>query len=48
VAANLLQRFWLETRTTDPLPGSATSVWSVMPHVTATATATELGANPGA
>ncbi|HEY2928474.1 xanthine dehydrogenase small subunit [Piscinibacter sp.] len=32
VAQNLLQRFWLETRTTDPLPIQATSVWSVMPH----------------
>jgi xanthine dehydrogenase small subunit len=33
VAQNLLQRFWLETRTADPLATSATSVWSVMPHV---------------
>ncbi len=33
-ARNLLQRFWLETRTTDPLPISALSVWSVMPHET--------------
>ncbi len=33
VAQNLLQRFWLETRTADPLPSDATSVWSVMPHV---------------
>jgi xanthine dehydrogenase small subunit len=32
VAQNLLQRFWLETRPTDPLPEQATSVWSVMPH----------------
>ena len=32
VAQNLLQRFWLETRATDPLPLAATSVWSVMPH----------------
>ncbi len=32
VAGNLLQRFWLETRATDALPASATSVWSVMPH----------------
>jgi xanthine dehydrogenase small subunit len=32
VAQNLLQRFWLETRAADPLPDSATSVWSVMPH----------------
>ena len=34
VAQNLLQRFWLETRTEHPLPSSATSVFSVMPHVT--------------
>ena len=33
VAQNLLQRLWLETRSTDPLPIQATSVWSVMPHV---------------
>ncbi len=32
VARNLLQRFWLETRAADPLPASALSVWSVMPH----------------
>ncbi|MBU1357226.1 MAG: xanthine dehydrogenase small subunit [Gammaproteobacteria bacterium] len=32
VAQNLLQRLWLETRVDDPLPVSATSVWSVMPH----------------
>ncbi|MDM0084133.1 MULTISPECIES: xanthine dehydrogenase small subunit [Variovorax] len=32
VAQNLLQRLWLETRTNDPLPVEATSVWSVMPH----------------
>ena len=32
VAQNLLQRLWLETRVADPLPGDATSVWSVMPH----------------
>ncbi|MEJ8811029.1 xanthine dehydrogenase small subunit [Variovorax ureilyticus] len=35
VAQNLLQRLWLETRTTDPLPVEATSVWSVMPHAVA-------------
>jgi xanthine dehydrogenase small subunit len=35
VARNLLQRFWLETRPTDPLGSEATSVWSVMPHDTA-------------
>lgn len=35
VAQNLLQRLWLETRTTDPLPVEATSVWSVMPHIVA-------------
>jgi len=34
VAQNLLQRFWLETRAENPLPGTATSVWSVMPHDT--------------
>jgi xanthine dehydrogenase small subunit len=28
VAQNLLQRFWLETRTQDPLPPAATSVWA--------------------
>ena len=32
VAQNLLQRLWLETRAENPLPTSATSVWSVMPH----------------
>ena len=32
VAQNLIQRLWLETRTTDALPPEATSVWSVMPH----------------
>ena len=32
VAANLLQRFWLETRTQDPLPASATSVFAAMTH----------------
>ena len=35
VAQNLLQRFWLETRRTNPLPIQATSVWSVMPHAMA-------------
>jgi xanthine dehydrogenase small subunit len=35
VAQNLLQRFWLETRTENPLPSTATSVFSVMPHQTA-------------
>jgi xanthine dehydrogenase small subunit len=34
VAGNLLQRFWLETRTTDPLPTAATSVWSGLAHDT--------------
>ena len=34
VAKNLLQRFWLETRTAAPLNAGATSVWSVMPHDT--------------
>jgi xanthine dehydrogenase small subunit len=28
VAQNLLQRFWLETRTADPLPENAVSVWA--------------------
>ncbi len=32
VAQNLLQRFWLETRSDDPLPVRCTSVWSVMAH----------------
>jgi xanthine dehydrogenase small subunit len=32
VVQNLLQRFWLETRRTNPLSMQATSVWSVMPH----------------
>jgi xanthine dehydrogenase small subunit len=32
VAQNLLQRFWMETRTIAPLPPQASSVWSVMPH----------------
>ena len=35
VAQNLLQRLWLETRTVDALPTSATSVFNVMPHLTA-------------
>lgn len=35
VAQNLLTRLWLETRADDPLPASATSVFSVMPHVAA-------------
>ena len=35
VAGNLLQRFWLETRVENPLPTSATSVFSVMPHTRA-------------
>jgi xanthine dehydrogenase small subunit len=33
VARNLLQRLWLETRATDPLPNAAVSVWDAMPHV---------------
>ena len=32
VVQNLLQRFWLETRTTDPLSPKDTSVWALMPH----------------
>jgi xanthine dehydrogenase small subunit len=39
VAQNLLQRFWLETRTENPLPSTATSVFSVMPHDTGLAAA---------
>jgi xanthine dehydrogenase small subunit len=31
-AQNLLRRFWLETRSRDPVPASRLSVWSVMPH----------------
>ena len=34
VAQNLVRRFWLETRGKDPLPASATSVFSVLPHIT--------------
>ena len=34
VARNLVERLWLETRPVDPLPSTATSVFSVMPHVT--------------
>jgi len=34
VAQNLLQRFWLETRSDQPLSTSATSVFSVLPHDT--------------
>jgi xanthine dehydrogenase small subunit len=41
-ARNLLQRFWLETRTADPLPASALSVWSTMPHDTGAAVATAI------
>jgi xanthine dehydrogenase small subunit len=35
VAQNLLQRLWLETRADDPLPVSATNVFSIMPHAAA-------------
>ncbi len=31
VAQNLLQRFWLETRSVDPLPAQATRVWTIRP-----------------
>jgi xanthine dehydrogenase small subunit len=31
VVQNLLQRFWLETRTENPLPTSACSVWAFEP-----------------
>ena len=34
VARNLLQRFWLETRASEPLPASALSVWSTTAHRT--------------
>lgn len=34
VAQNLIRRLWLETRSEQPLNTQATSVWSVMPHVT--------------
>ncbi|NMM76090.1 xanthine dehydrogenase small subunit [Acidovorax sp. SRB_24] len=39
VAQNLLRRFWLETRTADPLPSALTSVFSAMPHAAPAATA---------
>ena len=39
VAQNLLQRLWLETRAEAPLPSTATSVWSLMPHHAAPALA---------
>jgi xanthine dehydrogenase small subunit len=42
VAQNLLQRFWLETRTANPLTPSATSVFSVMPHDTRALTGSAL------
>lgn len=32
VAQNLLQRFWLETRTDQPLPTTLTSVFATLPH----------------
>jgi xanthine dehydrogenase small subunit len=32
VARNLLRRFWLATRTDDPLPASALSVWNLLPQ----------------
>jgi len=32
VARNLLHRFWLETRSADPLPSDATSVYACMAH----------------
>ena len=34
VSQNLLRRFWLETRTADPLSVAELSVWSGMPHDT--------------
>ncbi|MDB5819697.1 MAG: xdhA [Rhizobacter sp.] len=39
VAANLLQRLWMETRTDGPMPRERTSVWQVMPHAAVTARA---------
>jgi xanthine dehydrogenase small subunit len=36
VAQNLLQRFWLETRSVDPLPARTTSVWQPMREDTVT------------
>jgi xanthine dehydrogenase small subunit len=36
-AQNLLRRFWLETRGGEPLAPHQVSVWSVMPHVAASA-----------
>lgn len=45
VAQNLIQRLWLETRTTDALPAEATSVWSVMPHGVRAAAAISATAN---
>ena len=32
VAQNLLRRFWLETRSVDPLTPERLSVWSTMAH----------------
>ena len=37
VSQNLLRRFWLETRMTNPLGAQELSVWSVMPHETVAA-----------
>jgi xanthine dehydrogenase small subunit len=34
VSQNLLRRFWLETRTANPLGAAELSVWNVMPHAT--------------
>ncbi len=46
VAQNLLQRFWLETRASNPLPAPFTSVFSVMPHVTTAAASTVAAGQP--
>jgi xanthine dehydrogenase small subunit len=43
VAQNLLQRLWLETRGSHPLPASATSVWQSMRDADAAATSDESG-----
>ncbi|MDB6001768.1 MAG: FAD-binding molybdopterin dehydrogenase [Rhizobacter sp.] len=52
VAANLLQRLWMETRTERPLAADRASVWQLMPHTpvraprAAAASGTTLGVTP--
>jgi xanthine dehydrogenase small subunit len=52
VAANLLQRLWMETRTERPLAPDRASVWQLMPHTpvraprAAAASGTTLGVTP--